>query len=865
MKKTILLLLMAVFMPLCLSAQSSMTDEQVFQFIIKEHEAGTSQQQIVVQLMQRGVDINQIRRVRKKYERMSKEEGLGGLSANTQTSTDRTRNKKTQYEDAQYTDRIPDISTDMSRYNSGYRIKDDEITQRTYDDEDEDYLEFVDELNSWLPADTITMYENLLERVKKQKKKIYGHDLFSNKQLTFEPNMNIATPETYRLGPGDAVYIDIYGASQKTIESVVSPDGHVTIEGYGPVYVAGMTVNQANATIRSKLGARYQSSKLRLTVGETRSIMVNVMGDVKTPGTYTLSAFASVFHALYMAGGPTELGTLRNIKVYRNSQLISVVDVYDYIQNGRLTGNVRLADNDVVMVGAYDCLVNVAGKVKRPMYYEMKKNESLSSLIKYAGGFTGDAYKKSVRVIRKSGREYSVFNVDEFDMPSFHLTDGDSITVDSILDRYDNMVELKGAVFRPGMYQVGGEITSVRTLLEAAEGLREDAFTGHAVMHRMRKDRTLEVIQVDVDGILAGTVSDITLQPNDALYIPTRQDLMEEQTITIHGEVNYPGIYKYAANETIEDFILQAGGLKETASTAKVDVARRVINPGAVTNDSLIAHTYSFSLKEGFIIDGEPGFTLQPFDEVYVRRSPGYSKQQNVKIEGEVMFAGTYTLTTNNMRVSELLKKAGGVNDRAYLRGARLERKYDEVERQRAIKVLRDAQEQAEQNLQEQIAKTGNANIANLKQTQQLKKYEVGETYPVGIDLEQAVLHPGSDEDIVLREGDRIVVPPYTGTVKVNGEVLYPNTVVYEEGKSASYYISQAGGFSTKAKKRQAYIIYMNGKVAKVSHGAKPQPGCEIVVPSKAITKTTLQERLSIATAVGSFAAIIATIVNIIK
>ena len=865
MKKTILLLLLAVFMPLCLSAQSSMTDEQVFQFIIKEHEAGTSQQQIVVQLMQRGVDINQIRRVRKKYERMSKEEGLGGLSANTQTSTDRTRNKKTQYDDAQYADRIPDISTDMSRYNSGYRIKDDEITQRTYDDEDEDYLEFIDELNSWLPADTITMYENLLERVKKQKKKIYGHDLFSNKQLTFEPNMNIATPETYRLGPGDAVYIDIYGASQKTIESVVSPDGHVTIEGYGPVYVAGMTVNQANATIRSKLGARYQSSKLRLTVGETRSIMVNVMGDVKTPGTYTLSAFASVFHALYMAGGPTELGTLRNIKVYRNSQLISVVDVYDYIQNGRLTGNVRLADNDVVMVGAYDCLVNVAGKVKRPMYYEMKKNESLSSLIKYAGGFTGDAYKKSVRVIRKSGREYSVFNVDEFDMPSFHLTDGDSITVDSILDRYDNMVELKGAVFRPGMYQVGGEITSVRTLLEAAEGLREDAFTGHAVMHRMRKDRTLEVIQVDVDGILAGTVSDITLQPNDALYIPTRQDLMEEQTITIHGEVNYPGIYKYAANETIEDFILQAGGLKETASTAKVDVARRVINPGAVTNDSLIAHTYSFSLKEGFIIDGEPGFTLQPFDEVYVRRSPGYSKQQNVKIEGEVMFAGTYTLTTNNMRVSELLKKAGGVNDRAYLRGARLERKYDEVERQRAIKVLRDAQEQAEQNLQEQIAKTGNANIANLKQTQQLKKYEVGETYPVGIDLEQAVLHPGSDEDIVLREGDRIVVPPYTGTVKVNGEVLYPNTVVYEEGKSASYYISQAGGFSTKAKKRQAYIIYMNGKVAKVSHNAKPQPGCEIVVPAKAINKTTLAETLSIATSVGSFAAIIATIANILK
>ncbi len=865
MRRYFILLLLSLVIPMCALAQSSMTDEQVFQFIIKEHEAGTSQQQIVVQLMQRGVDINQIRRVRKKYERMSKEEGLGALSVNTQTTTDRTRNKKTQYEDAQYADRIPDISTDMSRYNSGYRIQNDERTLRTYDDDDEDYLEFIDELDSWLPADTITMYENLLERVKKQKKKIFGHDMFSNTQLTFEPNMNIATPENYRLGPGDAVYIDIYGASQKTIESIVSPDGHVTIEGYGPVYVAGMTVNQANATIRSKLGARYQSSKLRLTVGETRSIMVNVMGDVKAPGTYTLSAFASVFHALYMAGGPTDLGTLRNIKVYRNSQLISQVDIYDYILNGRLTGNVHLADNDVVMVGAYDCLVNISGKVKRPMYYEMKKNESLSSLLKYAGGFTSDAYKKSVRVIRKSGREYSVFNVDEFDMTSFHINDGDSITVDSILDRYDNMVELKGAVFRPGMYQVGGEVNSVRTLLEASEGLKEDAFTGHAVMHRMRKDRTLEVIQVDVDGILEGKVADIPLKPNDVLFIPTRQDLMEEQTITIHGEVNYPGVYKYAANETIEDFILQAGGLKEAASTSKVDVARRVINPGATTNDSIIAHTFSFSLKEGFIIDGEPGFTLQPFDEVYVRRSPGYSKQQNVKIEGEVMFAGTYTLETNNMRVSELLRKAGGVNERAYLRGARLERKYDEVERQRAIKVLRDAQEQAELNLQEQIAKTGNANIANLKQTQQLRKYEVGETYPVGIDLEEAVRNPGSDEDIVLREGDRIVVPTYTGTVKVNGEVLYPNTVVYEEGKGASYYINQAGGFSTKAKKRQAYIIYMNGKVAKVSHNAKPQPGCEIVVPAKAVNKTTLAETLSIATSVGSFAAIIATIANIIK
>ena len=865
MKKTILLLLIAVFMPLCLSAQSSMTDEQVFQFIIKEHEAGTSQQQIVVQLMQRGVDINQIRRVRKKYERMSKEEGLGGLSANTQTSTDRTRNKKTQYEDAQYTDRIPDISTDMSRYNSGYRIKDDEITQRTYDDEDEDYLEFIDELNSWLPADTITMYENLLERVKKQKKKIYGHDLFNNKRLSFEPNMNIATPENYRLGPGDAVYIDIYGASQKTIESTVSPDGRVVIEGYGPVYVAGMTVEQANATIRSKLGARYQSSKLRLTVGETRSIMVNVVGDVKTPGTYTLSAFASVFHALYMAGGVTDIGTLRNIRVYRNSQLLSVVDVYDYLQNGRMTGNVRLQDNDMIMVGSYDCLVCIEGKVKRPMYYEMKRNESLQSLVKYAGGFTGDAYKQSLRVIRKTGRERSVYTVDEFDMASFILADGDSITVDSIISRYSNMAQIKGAVFRPDMYQMDGEINTVRKLIEAAGGLKEEAFTAHAVMHRLKEDRTREVIRLDIEGILDGTKADIPLKPNDELFIPTKQDMMEEQTLTIHGEVFYPGIYKYAANETIEDFILQAGGLKETASAVKIDVARRVTNPHAITTDSIRSQTYTFAIKDGFVIEGEPGFTLMPFDEVYVRKSPGSYKQQNVTIEGEVMFAGPYTISTKNMRISELVKAAGGLNDRAYAKGARLERRYTQEERMNAIEALKKAREQAEVNLQEQIARSGNASLANVSQTQQLQKYEVGDTYPVGIDLDEALRSPGGDEDIMLREGDRIIVPQYTGTVKISGEVMHPNSVAYEEGRSISYYIDQAGGYGNKAKKRQTYVIYMNGKVAKKSHKAKPMPGCEIVVPSKPITHTSLQETLSIATSVGSFAAIIATLASILK
>lgn len=853
MKKFIIFIILAALLPLGAAAQSSMTDEQIVKFVMQENAAGTSQAQIVTKLMQKGVDIDQIRRVKKKYERMAKNQGLGMTTdAEEETSNNRLRGNTTK--DKATTDKVT----------PQYRVKDGRITTNNknryvYDETNEDWLMMQDELNEFMP-DTTTMFERLM--AEKMQKKVFGRDIFNNKELTFEPNMNIATPQNYRLGPGDAVFIDVYGASQKTIEDTVSPDGTVTIEGFGPVYISGMTVEQANSKLRSTLGARYSSSKIKLTVGQTRSIMVNVMGEVENPGTYTLPAFATVFHALYMAGGTNDIGTMRNIKIYRNNRLVSTVDIYDYILNGKLTGNVRLADNDVISVGTYDCLVNVTGKVKRPMYYEMKKNESVGTLLKYAGGFTGDAYKKSVRVVRKTGKEYSVYNVDEFDMSSFQIADEDSVSVDSILPRFSNMVEIKGAVFRPGMYQVGGNINSIRTLIECADGLLEEAFTARAVMHRMKSDRTLEVIPVDVEGILSGKVADMPIQNNDVLFIPTKQEMMEQQTITIHGEVNYPGTYKYAENETLEDFVLQAGGLKQTASTVKVDVARRVSNPKAWTTDSLTARTFSFALKDGFVIDGEPGFKLMPYDEVYVRKSPGYYKQQNVKVDGEVMFSGTYTLSKKNQRLSDIIKEAGGVNDRAYIEGARLERKTNEDERKRMEAALKTAKEQLE--ALELDAATVNKKI-DLKNSEKIKKFEVPETYTVGIELDKALANPGGDADIVLREGDRIVVPQYNGTVKINGAVMYPNTVGYQKGKKAKYYINQAGGYSNKAKKSQAYIIYMNGTIAKVNDGARPKPGCEIVVPEKEINKMTIAEKMTIGTSVASIATMIATLANILK
>lgn len=871
MKRYLIIVVLAVMLPVCAIAQSSMTDEQVMEFVVKENSSGTSQAQIVTKLMQRGVDISQIRRVRQKYERMADGGGLGQVNTNelgksgsrlrTNNGKKRKKNRSGMMDDDEY-------MSDEDR--PTYRLKDmreygdeDELKSIAYDETNEDWLMMQDELNGFVP-DTAAIVEMYMNRDRlKKKPKVFGRDIFNNKELTFEPDMNIATPRNYRLGPGDAVFIDIYGASQKTIESTVSPDGTVTIEGYGPVQVSGLTVEEANARLRSTLGARYSSSKISLTVGQTRSIMVNVMGEVENPGTYTLPAFATVFHALYMAGGTNDIGTLRNIKVYRNNRLVSTVDIYDYILNGKLTGNVRLADNDVISVGTYDCLVNITGKVKRPMFYEMKRNESVSTLLKYAGGFTGDAYKKSVRVVRKTGREFSVYNVDEFDMGAFHLADADSVSVDSIIQRFSNMVEIKGAVFRPGMYQVGGDINSVRTLIEHADGLREEAFTARAVMHRMKPDRTLEVVPVDVEGILAGRVADIPIQNNDVLFIPTKQEMMEDQTITIHGEVFYPGVYKYADNETLEDFVLQAGGLKQTASTVKVDVARRMVDPAALTTDTIIARTYTFALKDGFVIDGEPGFKLMPFDEVYVRKSPGFYKQQNVTVEGEVMFGGVYTLSKKNQRLSDLIKSAGGVNDRAYVAGARLERKMDANERKRYEVVLKMAQEEAARLELEAAGAGRTVNIDKEKTVE--KKFDIPETYSVGIELDKALAEPGGDADIVLREGDRLVVPQYTATVKINGEVMYPNTVGYQKGKKAKYYINQAGGFSNRAKKSQAFIIYMNGMVAKVSEGAKPKPGCEIFVPQKKVTTMSIAEKMSMGTSIASIATMIATLANVLK
>lgn len=793
---------------------AQMSDSQVMQFYQKEHKAGTSNGQIVTKLMQRGVQIDQIRRIRDQYQNLNQTK-VGSVSSVTSDGVLRTNNGSKQ-----------------QNLTSG-NMQLDRSSQETAEQQ---YVQVQRNIN-----------EHAEEVLSPGGKKVFGRDIFNNKLLSFEPNMNIATPTNYTIGAGDQVVIEIYGASQKTETLVVSPEGTVTVPGYGPIYISGMSVADANAKICRTLGSRYSSSQIKTSVGQTRTIIVNVMGEVKVPGTYTVSAFASVFHALYMAGGINGLGTLRNIKVFRSGRLATVVDVYDYILNGRLTGNIRLQDNDVIVVGPYDCLVDIGGSVKRPMTYEMRKNESVASVIRYAGGFAGNAYKKSVRLLRSTGHEKSVYNVGEFDMNNFRVADGDVISADSILNRYDNMIEVKGAVFRPGLYQLGQEINSVRSLIKHAEGVTEDAFTDHAVLHRLKKDRTLEVISVDVKGILDRSVADIPLQNGDVLFVPTQSDRTTARTITIHGEVQFPGSYQYADNETIEDFIMQAGGLTDAASTAKVDVSRRIIDPAATTSPREIARTYSFMLKDGFIIDGTAGFKLEPYDEVYVRRSPGYQPQRNVSVSGEVLFAGTYTLDKKNTRLSDLVRKAGGITPEAFVRGARIERKINDDERIRMKSVMRVVNNQ-----------TG-------KDSVNINLLDSAETYYVGIELDKALENPGSNSDIVLREGDKLVVPEYNGTVKISGDVMYPNTVAYEAGKGYKYYINQAGGFGTRAKHSKTFIVYQNGRVSEAGKH-KVEPGCEIIVPSKPkSTGNTLANILGIGTSAASLATMLATIANLIK
>lgn len=693
--------------------------------------------------------------------------------------------------------------------------------------------------------------------------RVFGHNIFNNELLTFEPSNNIPTPSDYILGAGDYVFIDVWGASQNLIETEISPDGKIVVEGVGPLHLAGKSVQEANKYLADKLGKIYAESSVSLSVGTTRSIVVQVLGEVVTPGSYTLSALSTAFNALYAAGGISSIGTLRSINVYRKGKNIATIDVYDYILNGNTESNVYLQDDDVISVGAYESIVSINGKVKRPMGYELKENETLSSLLKYAGGFMGDAYNEKMRVVRKTDREYSLFTIGKKDMDTFAMCDGDSVFVDSIIPRFSNMVEISGAVFYPGMYQFGEEINTVSKLIEAAGGLCEDAFLNRAVLIHRNPNKINESESVDLNGIVNGTTADVMLRNNDELIIISSSEMKGELYIRVNGEVREPGKYEFAENLTVEDMILRAGGLTHAASTARVDVSRQIYDPLALVDVEEKVETFSFEIKNGFIVDGEENFVLQPFDEINVRRSPVYGGIANVEITGEVNFAGKYPVTSNNFKLSDLVKVAGGASNKAYLKGATLYRKAtkEEIEQSKTLKKYSNIL-----MYEDVLQASGNVNLA-LLDSLMLMKLSEEKFYKLAIDLEKAVGKPGCEHDVMLRDGDILTIPEYTSTVKIRGEVNYPTAVNWEKGKSLKDYLKHAGGFSTKAKRNGVYIIKMNGAVEKISRNSKKAivPGSEIVVPSKRIRKRmTTGEVVAIGTSAVSLSTMIVTLVRML-
>lgn len=796
---------LSLFMAVSLIA-SAMTDNQVIDYIKQQTAAGKSSQQIGKELMAKGVTPEQAKRIKAQFE----------ASQNSET------NVTTQGLGAANAERRHDASNDVSS-------------------------ESMVDINRTVDEGTSGTVST---------RQIYGHKVFNSRALTFEPSENLATPQNYLLGPGDEVLIDIWGTSEDHLRQTISPEGSIMITQVGPVYLNGMTINDANKHIKNTFSRKYagmddSETDIQVTLGQVRTIQVDILGEVATPGTFRLSPFSSVFHALYRAGGINDIGSLRNIQVLRNGKKIAGVDIYDYLFNGKTDGNIRLQEGDVIIVPPYEQLVNIDGNVKRPMYYEIKPDETIKDILEYAGGFTGDAYEGMVKLARQAGTENELYNIETGDFATYQLKDGDMITVGTILDRYANRVELKGAVYRPGLFAIDDQLSTIGDLIRKADGLTDDAYTDRVLLYRESDNLELQLLPIDLKKILDGTAPDVVLKRNDVVVISSIHELEERGALYIGGQVARPGNYPYAINTTIEDLIFQAGGLLEGASTARVDVARRIVDPSSTVQTQLLSHIYTLSIEDGLAVGKDKGFLLMPYDHVTIRTSPGYSAQRTVSVQGEVLFSGQFVLQKRNERISDIINRAGGILDNAYLKGAHLARRLTDDEYAARQEVIRVAMMNNGKNQSDSIA---------------LSKIQVSNTYNVGIDLGLALQNPGSHYDLVLQPGDQLFIPEQQSTVKISGDVMYPNSVIYEPGKKLSYYIDQAGGYGQTARKKKSFVVYLNGRVARAKRNTVIEPGCHIIVPSKSTsTGPDWTKILTLATSFSSVATMAATVTNILK
>lgn len=779
---------------------SSMSDAQVIEYARTAASQGKDAKAIAQELLLKGVTREQLMRLKERYE-----------SQGNQTTKADAQEQSVTY--------ATEVATPAENADPQKRIDADEF----------------------VAIDNQTKTKSL--------RSVWGRGVFTSKTLTFEPSTTLPTPKNYVLGPGDEVVIDIFGVNQTTERQTISKEGTIHLDVFGPVHISGMKIEQANAFLKDKLSGLYAglgddgNSDIILTLGRVRTIQIIMMGEVATPGTYHLSSLSTAFHALYRAGGVGGNGSLRDIRVMRGGRLISTIDVYHFLMNGDMSSDIVLQDGDVIMVAPIKNLVRVNGTVKRSMMFELKDGESLSRVLDYAGGFAQGAYKDDITVLRENGRTMLVKTVPNKDFSSFVMKDGDEVTVGKMTSRYENRLEIKGSVYLEGVYELGSKVHNITTLIEAAGGLMPEAYTNRALLHRERLDKTLEVVSVDLKGIIEGRTKDIELRTNDQLYIPSIYDMQDFGYLTISGEVANPGQFPFADNTTIEDLIVQAGGLLKSASVTRVEVERRIMDQTGVIAKKEVTELFSFGIKDGFVVDGQPGFVLKPYDNVIVRKAPSYAAQRFISISGEVNFPGRYAMSTRDMRLTDLVDRAGGMTDYAYVKGARLKRNFTPGELSRLRELIRNVGQDSKDSI------GGNLN-------------KIGSSYYVAIDLEKALADKGGSFDLVLREGDELELPVYNNTVSINGGVQYANTVTWIEGKKRDYYINEAGGFLRDARKNHAFVISMNGHVQRLKAGTKIEPGSEIIVPIK---KRRSTQWFQVATTTASMATMLATIYNIIK
>jgi protein involved in polysaccharide export with SLBB domain len=771
-----------------------LTDEQIAEFVKQAESSGLSETEMMQMAKARGMSQTEINKLRTRVEQ------LGGAAATEGTASG--------------------LTSDKGRIVAGSGTDSLESAQDSIDNAKKTPAQRADEA---------------------LRARIYGGSLFLNSHPRFEPNLRIATPQDYIIGADDELRIEVYGNSEVNHRLVVSPDGTINIPYVGVVEVAGATIEQATARVKAKMATVYTAmrggtTKVNITLGNIRSIKVILTGEVVKPGTYTLPSVATVFNALYSSGGPTSNGSVRSIKVIRGGKTIADLDLYEFLQNGSMQGNVSLRDQDIIQVSPYLSRVEMIGEVKRPMLFEVKPGETFEDLLGYAGGFTEEAYQTRISVIRNTGKERKLEDILESQYTQFEPKTGDKFSIERLLDRYTNRVTITGAIFRPGEYELSTGLT-LSMLIKKADGIKEDAFTNRGYVIRLKDDFQREQLSFNVADILAGTSPDIPLKREDMVFISSIFDLRNEYTIEINGEVRKPGKYNFAEGMTLEQLIIQAGGFTESGSGNRVEIARRVVNAEAMSMSANTAEIYHVNVDRS--LKDVANFELKPFDMISVRTETGYVKQRMVRVEGEVLYPGEYSISRKDERISDIIKRAGGFTPYAYVDGVSLKRKDFDATHVDSTSNLEKQRLQSQEELrQERVARLSALQQSTVNPNATPDQRNLNNSY-VGINMIEILKSPGHISDLILEEGDILRVPKQLQTVKVSGEVLSPVTVVYSSNKGFKQYISQAGGFSQRALRKRSYVVYANGSARSTSkfiffnNYPKIKPGSEIFVPQR--------------------------------